>query len=357
MPGRSKWLDPARIAHGVKWRTEALLARRRPPEATNPPTPVTKTFETAVLASFGVTDIQELDPTNKMWAEFTLSSVQRGWQAVERMGGAKAFRGRRVLDVGCAYGGFLVAAGHAGAAELVGVDIDQKLLDLADLLVSDHRAAADLLIADVTDQEMPQRLGRFDVVFCNDVLEHVLELNGSARNLARLLKPGGRLFLEIPNGLAIQYIESDGHYKLPGITLLDHTDAKRWFRSFYEDQYPYRTFFYAPLDYYLALFSRHGMTLQLLNTPSPDPTAVSALAEKWAQILPRLQTLEREFPDKPSDLIEEIRNRSREADARFQRLLATATSSPIIEERSLADTVLRTTFDLDSFLLEGKMAG
>ena len=74
-------------------------------------------------------------------------------------------------------------------------------------------------------------------------------------------------------------------------------------------------------------------------------------------ILTTDQTLEREFPDKPSDLIDEIRNRSREADARFQRLLATATSSPIVEERSLADTVLRTTFGLDSFLLEGQMAG
>ena len=357
MPGRSKWLDPARMAHGVKWRTADFLAKRRPAEPTSSPTPLTRSFDAAVLDSFGVKEITELDPTAKMWAEFTLTSVERGWRAVERLGGPRAFRGRRVLDVGCAYGGFLVAAGHAGARELVGVDIDQKLLDLAGLLLSDHQATAKLTIADLTDPELPERMGSFDVVFCNDVLEHVVELDEAARNLARLVKTGGRLFLEIPNGMAIRYIDSDGHYKLPGITLLDHTDAERWFRSFYEDKYPYRTSFYAPLDYYLALFSRQRMALRLLNASSPDSKAVSDLAESWAEILPRLLSLDREFPDKPPDLIEEIRERSREADTRIRRLITTATTSPIAEERSLADTVLSTTFGLESFLLEGRMPG
>ena len=358
MPGRSKWLDPARIAHGVKWRTEAFMAKRRPPTSPDQPTdPRTRAFETAVLDSFGVKEITELDPTAKMWAEFTLTSVERGWQAVERMGGPKAFRGRRVLDVGCAYGGFLVAAGHAGARELVGVDIDQKLLDLAGLLLSDHQAKAELSIADITDPEMPERLGGFDVVFCNDVLEHVVELEEAARNLARLVKTGGRLFLEIPNGLAIRYIDSDGHYKLPGITLLDHTDAERWFRSFYEDKYPYRTFFYAPLDYYLALFSRQRMSLRLLNAPSPDSKAVSDLAGSWAETFRRLQALDHEFPDKPADLIEQISR------VRWKRTSEFNASSPPPRHRrsprngSLAETVLRTTFGLESFLLEGRMAG
>jgi hypothetical protein len=35
-------------------------------------------------------------------------------------------------------------------------------------------------------------------------------------------------------------------------------------------------------------------------------------------------------------------------------MLATATTSPVPEERSLAATVLRTTFGLESFLLEGR---
>jgi SAM-dependent methyltransferase len=270
------------------------------------------------------------------------------------LGGPRGFRGKRVLDVGSAYGGFLVAAAHAGARGLVGLDVDPKLLDLARLLLADHQVEAQLEVADITDTTLPDRLGTFDIVFCNDVLEHVQDLDSTARNLAGLLKTKGRLFLEIPNGMAIPYIESDGHYKLPGITLLDHAEAERWFRAFYEDQYGYNTWFYAPVDYYLALFSRTGVTLRLLNAPPADQEAVALLAQRWDKTRVRLHALEEEFPDKPQDLIVEIAGRADEVGKRFGRLLATATGSPIPEERELAATVLQTTFGLEAFLLEGR---
>jgi 2-polyprenyl-3-methyl-5-hydroxy-6-metoxy-1,4-benzoquinol methylase len=354
MPGRSKWLDPARIAHGLRWRSEALRARLRPPAQSKAPIAQADSFQTTVLSSYGVEDIKELDPTKQMWAEFTLTSAERGWRAVEMLGGPGGFRGKRVLDVGAAYGGFLVAAAHAGAKELVGVDVDSKLLDLARLLLADHKVEARLEVADITDATLPDRLGTFDIVFCNDVLEHVRDLDSTARNLAGLLKPKGRLFLEIPNGMTIRYIESDGHYKLPGITLLDHSDAENWFRAFYLAEYPYNTFFYAPVDYYLALFSRIGITLRLLNAPIADKAAVALLAQSWESTRRRLQSLGDEFPDKPQHLIRDIVTRAAEVDTRFRRLWETATGSPIPEERDLAATVLQTTFGLEAFLLEGR---
>jgi len=353
MPGRSKWLDPARIAHGLRWRSEALRARlERVP--TSAPVAQGHTFQTTVLASYAVEDIKELDPTKQMWAEFTLTSAERGWRAIEMLGGPRSFRGKRVLDVGSAYGGFLVAAAHAGAKELVGIDVDSKLLDLARLLLADHQVEAQLEVADITDATLTDRLGTFDIVFCNDVLEHVQDLDNTARHLAELLKPKGRLFLEIPNGMALRYIESDGHYKLPGITLLDHAEAEQWFRAFYLAQYPYNTYFYAPVDYYLGLFSRNRIPLRLLNTPTVDDESVTTLAAQWVETYRRLKGLAEEFPDKPQDLVAEIGRRADELDIRFSRLLATSTNSPFPEERSLAAMVLRSTFGLESFLLEGR---
>jgi 2-polyprenyl-3-methyl-5-hydroxy-6-metoxy-1,4-benzoquinol methylase len=357
MPGRSKWLDPARIAHGIAWRFQALKAAARAgsgKDRRQPPIPSGDHFTTAVLRSFGVKDIAALGPTERMWAEFRLTSAERGWNAVELLGGPSAFRGKRVLDVGCAYGGFLVAAAHAGAKESVGIDVDPELLDLARLLLSDHQTTADLRTGDITDASLADRIGQFDVVFCNDVLEHILDLRGAAANLAQLLNPGGLLFLEIPNGQAVQYVGSDGHYKLPGITLLEHTAAVRWFRSFYEDAYPYRTYFYAPLDFYVALFSGVGLPLRLLNAPVPDKEAVEGLVQQWAQARERISGLTTEAADKPQDLVEEIQARAGEMNVRFVRLHATATSSPLPEERDLASMILRTTFGLDSFLLEGR---
>lgn len=354
MPGRSKWLDAGRIVHGLRWRTQALRARLATPLPTAAPAPQGDSFQKTVLSSYDVEDIEQLDATRQMWAEFTLTSVERGWRAIETLGGPGGFRGKRVLDVGSAYGGFLVAAAHAGAREFVGIDVDPKLLDLARHLLADHQMEARLEVADITDTTLPARLGTFDIVFCNDVLEHVRDLDGTARNLAGLLKPQGRLFLEIPNGLAIQYIESDGHYKLPGITLLDHADAERWFRAFYEDRYQYGTYFYAPVGYYLALFSRNGIPLRLLNTPSADQESVAVLATRWDETRQRLEALGDEFPDKPRNLITEIARRADEVGISFGRLLATATGSPVPEERDLAATVLWTTFGLDAFLLEGR---
>ena len=106
---RSKWLDPKRIAHGIRWRlarlrAEQRVAKRRELERKG------DLFRQAVLEHYGVENVDDLDPTRRMWADFTLSSVERGVAAVEMMGGEPAFRGKRVLDVGCAQGGFVVAA-------------------------------------------------------------------------------------------------------------------------------------------------------------------------------------------------------------------------------------------------------
>jgi 2-polyprenyl-3-methyl-5-hydroxy-6-metoxy-1,4-benzoquinol methylase len=331
-----------------------MRARLGPPVPSSAPVAQGNSFQSKVLSSYEVEDIVDLDPTRQMWAEFTLTSAERGWRAIEMLGGPRGFRGKRVLDVGSAYGGFLVAAAHAGARGLVGLDVDPKLLDLARLLLADHQVEAQLEVADITDTTLPDRLGTFDIVFCNDVLEHVQDLDSTARNLTRLLNPKGRLFLEIPNGMAIRYIESDGHYKLPGITILDHTEAERWFRAFYENQYGYNTYFYAPVDYYLALFSNNRLPLRLLNTPTADRESVDALARQWEETHRHLKSLGDEFPDKPQDLIAEIGRRAEEVNIRFRRLLATATASPVPDERSLAAIVLRATFGLESFLLEGR---
>lgn len=357
MPQRSKWLDPRRISHGIAWRLRALIAKVGPgpnAERLSPPVPSGDHFRTAVLRGLGVEDISTLPPTERMWAEFRLTAVERGWNAVELLGGRAVFRRKRVLDVGCAYGGFLVAAAHAGAKEVVGIDIDRELLDQASLLLNDYRVTAFVQIDDITDPSLPDRIGRFDIVICNDVLEHVLDLEAAVANLRQLLAAGGLLFLEIPNGQALRYVESDGHYKLPGITMLEHTDAERWFRSFYQDSYPYRTFFYAPLDFYVAIFSRAGISLRLLNAPTPDPEAVADLAGQWRRCREAISALAHDASDKPRDLVEAIQTRMNDLDHRFTSIHTTASGSPLREERNLASVVLQTTFGLDSFLLVGK---
>jgi SAM-dependent methyltransferase len=45
---------------------------------------------------------------------------------------------------------------------------------------------------------LPEGIGRFDVVICEQVLEHVEDPVGAARNLRRLCEPGGQVIVSTP---------------------------------------------------------------------------------------------------------------------------------------------------------------
>ena len=186
------------------------------------------TFRAAALRRLKVDTDRVDDPTLQMWLDFSLSSVERGRHAVASMGGIEVFAGRKVLDVGCAYGGFLVAAKEAGAGRVVGLDIDSKLIDLARLQLDDHHVSGELAIEDITSEGVADRWGRFDIVLCNDVIEHVVDPGRCAQNLASVMKRGGKVFLEIPNGTAVDFMRRDGHYGLFGLTLLGRSEAETW---------------------------------------------------------------------------------------------------------------------------------
>jgi SAM-dependent methyltransferase len=283
-----------------------------------------------------------------MWIDFTLTSVERGRQAVQTMGGSAAFAGRAVLDVGCAYGGFLVAAAKAGAKRVVGIDIDPSLLDLARLQLADHHTRADIRQMDITAADAPSELGRFDIVLCNDVIEHVTDPARCAANLAAVLRPGGRVFLEIPNGSAAEFMHRDGHYGLFGITLLGREPAERWWRLHFDDRYGVEH--YAPLSYYLQIFSAVGVSLRQLTRVANLDERVTEVAASFDRLESALAGLER--PEAP-DLVRQIRARGTEEIERFRQLQRRYAESRIEAERSILADEIVTTYGTTFWTLEG----
>jgi len=105
--------------------------------------------------------------------------------------------GAQALDVGC--GGGLLSEAMAGAgARVTAIDLAPTLLEVARLhllesgRVVDYRECA----VEVLAEEAP---GRFDVVTCMEMLEHVPDPAAIIAACARLLKPGGRLFVSTLN--------------------------------------------------------------------------------------------------------------------------------------------------------------
>jgi SAM-dependent methyltransferase len=236
-----------------------------------------------------------------------------------------------------------VAAGRAGAKEVVGIDTNPRVLELAPLLLADYEVEARLERVDLIDEAVPSRLGRFDVIICNDVLEHVPDVEQAVRNLGSMLVEGGRVFLEIPNGNAVKYVRSDGHYKIPGITLLDFDDARQLHQEYFPDATTYDTFFYGTLDYYLAIFSRYGTTLRLLDTPTGDSESV----ERFSTEVDGLRADMHSWQHPAS--IDRAGSYLWELDRRIERFRSLANP----QERDVVGTSLRTSYEVGNWMLEG----
>jgi len=108
-----------------------------------------------------------------------------------------ALQGSRALDVGCG-GGILSEALAAAGAQVTGIDLAPRVLDVARLHLHESNLAVDYreISVEALATEMP---GSFDLVACMELLEHVPDPGGVITACAALLKPGGHLFLSTLN--------------------------------------------------------------------------------------------------------------------------------------------------------------
>ena len=103
----------------------------------------------------------------------------------------------RVLDVGCG-GGILSEALARAGANVVGIDLAPRVLDVARLHLHESGQHVDYreISAEALAAEMP---AVFDAVTCMEMLEHVPDPGSVIEACAMLLRPGGRLFLSTLN--------------------------------------------------------------------------------------------------------------------------------------------------------------
>jgi SAM-dependent methyltransferase len=119
----------------------------------------------------------------------------------------------RVLDVGCAQGTLALLLAERGH-HVTAVDLRPDFLAYAQ---SRHtHGDVRFLRADVLKDELP---GDFDLVFANQLIEHLVYPHEFVARLASKLRSGGQLVVTTPNH---DYLRND----LPTFTQLG--DAKQW---------------------------------------------------------------------------------------------------------------------------------
>lgn len=98
--------------------------------------------------------------------------------------------GLRILDVGCGDAALAVALTQRGAL-VTGVDADPSMLGAGRVRAEASGIAPELIQGDT--RALPFADGRFDVVLAVTVLCFVDDAAGAMREMARVLRPGGRL--------------------------------------------------------------------------------------------------------------------------------------------------------------------
>ena len=149
-------------------------------------------FSQAELDKFDELAQRWWDPDGPQKALHALNPARLGYVA-ERV----QLRDAAVLDVGCG-GGLLSEALAQAGAKVTAIDLAPNLLKVARLHGLESGIKVDY-------REMPvealaeQAPASFDAITCMEMLEHVPEPASIIEACAKLLKPGGRLFLSTLN--------------------------------------------------------------------------------------------------------------------------------------------------------------
>jgi 2-polyprenyl-3-methyl-5-hydroxy-6-metoxy-1,4-benzoquinol methylase len=170
------------------------------------------------------------------------------------------WRGLRVLDIGCAYGAFTIELAKLGA-RAVGIELSEKWLNLAKINAQ-NEVEVPFIQCDAASYRACQKLfpyGPFDVIFVNDVFEHIYDTPGLLKNITDLMAPTSHLYFKVPNGKATRHVLLEGHKSKFGIALL----APDYWSHFV--QAPFQIY-YRRWEYFTALFKEYGLNnLKLLN--------------------------------------------------------------------------------------------
>ncbi len=127
--------------------------------------------------------------------------------------------GDRLLDAGCGEGRHCFGALERGAS-VVGLDLDLPSLRMARGALADRAAELDRggSVLQGNAFALPFEDGTFDKVICAEVMEHVHDYRGAVRELARVLRPGGRIAVTIPTATSEHlYLRlGDDYFESPG---------------------------------------------------------------------------------------------------------------------------------------------
>lgn len=107
------------------------------------------------------------------------------------------FKDKDVLDIGCGAGGKSLYYLSKGAKSVTGIDVVEKYKEESESLAKELGLIGfEFVCGDASATDFKN--DSFDTIIMNDAMEHVDNPSGVLKEIYRILKPGGKLYVNFP---------------------------------------------------------------------------------------------------------------------------------------------------------------
>lgn len=167
-------------------------------------------------------------------------------------------KGKRVLDLGCGYGLFTEYFRNIGA-DIIGIDGSKEMIRIA----KERYPDCSFDIADII-KILPFENDSFDLVFCNQVLMDIENIEPVFMEVKRILKHDGIFYYSIvhPAFYDCHWLKNKKGYKYAK-SIQSYIKPYQLKNEFWGET----THFHRPLSYYLNISAENGFILKHIEEP------------------------------------------------------------------------------------------
>ena len=165
--------------------------------------------------------------------------------------------GKKILDIGCGTGGIVAGFAEEKNTDVWGVDSNAHYIAALRNFFDQEGVPAHFMQGDA--QKLPFSDSTFDIVVCNDVMEHVPSPDLLFSEIHRILKQKGVVFFSTHNRYSPRWFFSDPHFGLFGLTFFHRMIGKFYVTKIRKMTKNYDIWYF--LSY--AFFHRTGKKLNM----------------------------------------------------------------------------------------------